>query len=101
MTAKKQSRAAVQAVCPAVKFGAILSRNLLHSISTACVTATSWNRRWSIEKEPLRPTLFSFPAIRPGAEYHAQMVEVTISGDLAVFQVEGLDKLWALRSSLE
>jgi len=29
------------------------------------------------------------------------MVEVTISGDRAVFQVERLDKLWALRSRLE
>ena len=29
------------------------------------------------------------------------MVEVTVDGNRAVFQVEGLDKLWALRSSLE
>jgi hypothetical protein len=29
------------------------------------------------------------------------MVDVTINGDLAVFTVEGLDKLWALRSHLE
>jgi hypothetical protein len=29
------------------------------------------------------------------------MVAVSIEGDRAVFQVEGLDKLWALRSRLE
>jgi len=29
------------------------------------------------------------------------MVEVTIAGDRAVFEVEGLDKLWAFRSRLE
>jgi hypothetical protein len=29
------------------------------------------------------------------------MVDVTIEGDHAVFQVEGFDKLWALRSRLE
>ena len=29
------------------------------------------------------------------------MVDVTINGDRAVFNVEGLDKLWALRSHLE
>ena len=29
------------------------------------------------------------------------MVDVTIEGDRAVFAVEGLDKLWALRSRLE
>ena len=29
------------------------------------------------------------------------MVHVTIEGDRAVFAVEGLDKLWALRSRLE
>jgi hypothetical protein len=29
------------------------------------------------------------------------MVDVTINGDRAVFEVEGLDKLWALRSRLE
>jgi hypothetical protein len=29
------------------------------------------------------------------------MVEVTIAGDRAVFEVEGIDKLWALRSRLE
>jgi hypothetical protein len=29
------------------------------------------------------------------------MVVVTIDGDRAVFEVEGLDKLWALRSRLE
>ena len=29
------------------------------------------------------------------------MVDVTISGDRAVFEVEGLDKLWAFRSRLE
>jgi hypothetical protein len=29
------------------------------------------------------------------------MVDVSISGDKAVFHVEGLDKLWALRSQLE
>jgi hypothetical protein len=29
------------------------------------------------------------------------MVDVTISGDRAVFQVEGFDRLWALRSRLE
>src|SRR5262249_40947280 len=35
------------------------------------------------------------------AIYHAGMVDVTIAGDRAVFEVEGLDKLWALRSRLE
>ncbi|MBI1874221.1 MAG: hypothetical protein HYS05_10095 [Acidobacteria bacterium] len=29
------------------------------------------------------------------------MVDVTIEGDRAVFQVEGLDRMWALRSRLE
>jgi len=29
------------------------------------------------------------------------MIDVTIEGDRAVFNVEGLDKLWALRSRLE
>lgn len=29
------------------------------------------------------------------------MVDVTIEGDRVVFKVEGLDKLWALRSRLE
>lgn len=29
------------------------------------------------------------------------MVDVTVEGDRVVFQVEGLDKLWALRSRLE
>lgn len=29
------------------------------------------------------------------------MVDVTIEGDRAVFQVEGLDRLWSLRSRLE
>ena len=29
------------------------------------------------------------------------MVNVTIAGDRAVFEVEGFDKLWALRSRLE
>jgi hypothetical protein len=29
------------------------------------------------------------------------MVDVTIEGDHAVFQVEGFDKVWALRSRLE
>ena len=29
------------------------------------------------------------------------MVDVTIDGDRAVFEVEGIDKLWALRSRLE
>jgi hypothetical protein len=28
------------------------------------------------------------------------MVDVTVAGDHAVFQIEGLDKLWALRSRL-
>ena len=37
----------------------------------------------------------------PEAKYHAGMVDVTTDGDRAVFQVEGLDKLWALRSRLE
>lgn len=31
----------------------------------------------------------------------AGMVDVTLDGDRAVFQVEGFDKLWALRSRLE
>jgi hypothetical protein len=34
-------------------------------------------------------------------EYDAGMVDVAIEGDRAVFNVEGLDKLWALRSRLE
>jgi hypothetical protein len=29
------------------------------------------------------------------------MVDITVEGDRMVFQVEGLDKLWALRSRLE
>jgi len=29
------------------------------------------------------------------------MVDVTVAGDRAVFEVEGLDKLWAFRSRLE
>lgn len=29
------------------------------------------------------------------------MVEITISGDKAIFEVEGWDKLWTLRSRLE
>ena len=29
------------------------------------------------------------------------MVNVTIEGDRAVFQVEGLDRMWAFRSRLE
>jgi hypothetical protein len=29
------------------------------------------------------------------------MVEVTVSGGSAVFEIEGLDKLWSLRSRLE
>ncbi len=29
------------------------------------------------------------------------MVKVTVEGDRAVFEVEGLDKLWSLRSRLE
>jgi hypothetical protein len=30
-----------------------------------------------------------------------EVIDVTIEGDRAVFNVEGLDKLWALRSRLE
>jgi hypothetical protein len=29
------------------------------------------------------------------------MVEITVAGDMAVFEVEGWDKLWSLRSRLE
>jgi hypothetical protein len=33
--------------------------------------------------------------------YDVRMVDVTIEGDRAAFQVEGLDRMWAFRSRLE
>ncbi len=33
--------------------------------------------------------------------YHTRVVDVTVESDRAVFEVEGWDKLWSLRSRLE
>jgi hypothetical protein len=40
-------------------------------------------------------------AIEHRREYDAAMVDVTLLNDRAVFEVEGLHRLWALRSRLE